>query len=122
MASELEIGTTLVGLATLDSLGIILPKTSYTPHSSLLRLGDGTVKGMGWPTATWHWNIISATQKAILRTYSTGASEIIFIRTKLNDGTYEDFECVMIWPPNDEISATRSLSFTIQFQRLVVAV
>ena len=114
-----KIGTSLASMETLESLGVPNPEMAFNPYSKELILGDGTVSGMGFPFAEWHWRVITAAQKAILKTYCTGQSEVVHIATMKNDGTLGDYEAVMIWTHTDNIHATRTLDFTLKFQRLI---
>ena len=114
-----QIGGTLLGMVTLESLGITEPETSFNPYSQEIILGDGTVFGMGWGEGEWHWNFLTAAQKAILKTYCTGQSAVICIRTRKNDNTFANFEAVAVWTHADKLRASRTLDFTLRFQRMI---
>lgn len=117
-----KIGTTSGGMVTLASLGIPDPKGEYFNYSDLRNLGDGTVRGVGYPRAVWRWGFLSRADRDALRTYCTGvASSAIYIQTRTLDSTdvFDDFSATMIWPAEEERSAGRRLSFEIEFRNLV---
>jgi len=122
MSSELKLGTTFANMTLLTDLSIMLPKVNYAPYSKVLKLADNSYKGMGWATVSWHWNFLPLAQKIILATYISGVSGTVYIRTRKNDESYDNFICTMVLPVGEEISNSKSLSYTIQFINLEVAV
>jgi hypothetical protein len=123
MTDAYKIGTSLVGMVTLDSLGIPDPKGIYRPYTEAVNLGDGTVRGAGYPTAEWQWGFLTQTQREALRDYCAGASASVYIETTTteNSDEYKDFLAVMIWPEEEErTSAMRRLEFSVQFRQMVV--
>lgn len=109
------------GLTNVESLAtpVPAPKSTFEEYLEQVQLGDGTVRGAGWMTATWHWDVLSQAQRNQLRTYCTGASEVVYIRTRKNDSSdaYANYKAVMIWP-SEEKTAGRRLDFTLRFQAL----
>jgi hypothetical protein len=118
-----KIGTTLVGMVTLASLGVPDPKSTYEPYSEQLELGNGKIRGGGFPTATWHWGFLKQAWRDALRAYCTGASASIFIETRITDTSdaYDQFSVVIVWPQEEERDAFRRLDFTLEFRQLVTA-
>jgi hypothetical protein len=118
-----QIGTTSGGTTNVESLSPALPapRSTFEPWSVPIKLGDGTVRGGGYPTATWNFGVLSRAQRDKLRTYCTGKSASVYIRTKTTDNTdsYKYFSAVMIWPDEEERVATRRLDFVIEFRMLV---
>lgn len=116
---EIGIGGTL-NLQAL-TIPINYPKSTYHPYSQMLDIGDGTVRGGGWPTATWHWDFLPKAQRDALRQIITGASRSVNIRTKVMDSdAYVYFTAVAIWPiESEERDAGRRLNFDIQFRNMV---
>lgn len=119
MANEFEIGTAVDSTVTLASLGVPAPKYEYGLYAGEIVLGDGTSRGVGFPVTVWHWSFITAAQRTALRTYCTGKSAVVFIRTIKDDNTYADFEAIMIWPTHEERSAGRVLDFSLEFRNMV---
>lgn len=135
MPDTYKIGTTYNGMTALGSLAtpVRLPKFSYLDYSKPLQLGNGLVRGGGWATAEWHWDVISATERDMLKTFCTGASAFVYIMTRVNANSgsgstlvvdkYVPFHAVMIFP---NPQGTRDFTgvrrdFTIKFQALVDA-
>lgn len=100
---EYKYGTTQGGMELLSTLGIAAPLAGYRPYSVTVRLGDGNLQGHGLPIITWHWNFISVANRAIFLDPLNGAlSGPAFIRTRLPDNTWEDFETIMNVPTGEE--------------------
>lgn len=123
--AEFEIGTTLGGMTNIESLTIPLPlpKSSYLPYARTPNKGNGGTRGVGSPIAAWSFAVLSVLEYNQLKTFCPGASADIFIRTKLDDDTYQDFEAKIIWPnePQDRWYGERR-NFTVTFRNLIVAV
>ncbi len=118
-----EIGSTS-SLTNVESLTVPVPppKSIYKPYSQMIGLGDGTVRGAGWPTAEWRWGYLTQAQRDQLRTFCTGASSNVYIRTRIMDtaDSYAYFQAVMVWPiESEERDASRRIDFAITFQKLV---
>jgi hypothetical protein len=115
------IGSTQASLQALSAMSIPAPQSTYRPYSTEVNLGDGLVRGMGFPIATWHWGFLSATQRDLLKALCTGQSSQVYIRTMINDLSYVEFQAVMVWPSEEERATSRILDITIEFHRLVEA-
>jgi len=118
-----QIGTTLVGLVTVTSLGLKNPKSTFKPYSELIPLGNGKMRGAGLPVATWNFGFLTQTQRDALRVYCTGASANVFIETRKTDSSdvFDQFSAIMIWPEEEERDNFIRLDFTVEFRQLVEA-
>jgi hypothetical protein len=128
-----SIGTTLIGITNLESLTIPVrpPKHTFSPHAEDKKLVSGLVMGLGWPTATWNWAAITSAERASLRTFCTGSSAWVYMRTRTNEvdtttvpGTitdvYRSFYAVMVWPDQkEEYDSHHRLNFVINFQNMI---
>lgn len=119
------IGTTMGGITNLELLSVPVtpPKSTYSPYSSVVELADGSKRGIGAPVATWRWGFLPRTMRDQLRTFCTGASSSVYIRTytKDNSGALKYYLCKMIWPStSEETDATKAIDFTIEFTQLVL--
>jgi hypothetical protein len=120
--ADFEIGATS-STTNIESLTTPLPepKSSYLPYARTNNKGNGGVRGVGSPVAQWSFAVLSIEQYNQLKTFCTGASADVYIRTKLDDDTYADFQAIMIWPnePQDRWYGERK-NFTVLFRNLVL--
>jgi hypothetical protein len=99
------------------------PHFAYKPYSKLVNLGDGSVRGAGWATAVWHWDVLTETQRDWLRIYIPYQSAEVWIKTRTMDNTeeYKVFRGIAVWPTQEEEhDAHRRVRFEIKFQRLTL--
>lgn len=99
------------------------PKSTYHGGADEIDLGNGAVRLAGWVNVEWHWGFLTRSQRDQLRTFCTGASATVFIRTRTNDtaDSYAYLTGQMIWPSlAEERDAGRRIDFTIRFRNLVV--
>ncbi len=102
--------------------GIPYPRHEFSPISKAIELGDGTQRGGGWATARWSWGYLTQAQRDALRTYCTGHSAVVFIRTRTNDSAdaYANFQATVIWPSMaEEKEMGKRLQFALEFRNLV---
>lgn len=97
------IGTTSGTITLLSELTVPLPepKTAYLPNATTKRTGANTKRGFGLPVAYWTFPLLTPAERNQLKTFCAGASATIYITTKLDDDTYDDFAAVMNWPDDD---------------------
>ena len=79
---------------------------------------------MGFPVATWSWDVLTRAHRDALRVYCPGMSSAVYIRTKTMDSSdsYANFNAVMVWPTQDEERDTeRRIKLKITFRFLVPA-
>jgi hypothetical protein len=87
-------------------------------------MGDGSVRGAGWATAEWSWDVMTRTQRDHLRAFIPAQSAEVWIQTKTFDSSdaYAVFRAMAIWPTDSEdADATRRVKFTIKFQKLTTS-
>jgi hypothetical protein len=119
-----KLGTTYGNMTNLESMSppVSAPHHTLIIYSKPITVGDANVKGLGWKTTTWHWDYLTQAEYTQLRTYCTGLSANVYINTKKNDGSYQAYTAVMIWPPEEpEFNAGKLLDITIEFRALVEA-
>ena len=105
-----------------STVNVSYPKSIYTPYSSEQQLVSGLVRGVGYPTATWIWAVITREERDALRTFCPGKSANVYIRTKTMDSadSYKSFSAVMVWnTQEEERDIQRRVQFKITFQRLI---
>jgi len=129
---EFKIGTLAGGVAGMTNLESLTapvdpPRWFFYPGSERVVLASGLVRDVGYPRAEWHWDeFIPRVQRHQLRTFCTGASVEVYIRTKTNDDAsdsgeeedYANYKAVMVWPEGEEVDAGRRTGFVIQFTHL----
>lgn len=124
MAHEYQIGATEGAMELLPEAGIrASPRPGWRPYATAIELGDSTLRGQGYPIVTWHWASVLLTERAVFIAFlDEGAlSGDVFIRTRLTDGTWATFQCVMNMPTGEEDAQSRSvLNFDIQFTHCIL--
>jgi hypothetical protein len=98
--ADFKIGTTESGMTNIESLTVPLPlpEFDFLPFARTVSLGSGGTRGVGSPMATWNFQMLSLEEYTQLRTFCTGSSAEVFIRTRIDDDTYADFSAKMILP------------------------
>ena len=120
MSYEYKIGTTLGGMVTLASLGVPAPQQVFTPFSQYIRLGDGSSKGVGFPTCEWSFGFLSEADRDALKSYCAGASATVYIRTLDQDLDWQNYEALLIWPENGEERRNgATIDIVLRFDRMV---
>lgn len=118
MASNFKIGTTEGGITAIDLLTTPLPepKSNYFPYSRKVVTGNAEEVGVGAPYATWTFPILNVGQYNQLRSFSG----TVFIRTKLDNDTFDVFEAYLSIPlePQNRWFGHRQ-NYTITFRNLV---
>ncbi|HEY4693023.1 MAG TPA: hypothetical protein VIH16_06265 [Bellilinea sp.] len=120
-----EIGATQGGMVNLESLAtpIIPPDWKFAEYSDEIPLPNGKVRGVGYPLATWHWGYLEKAERTALRTFCTGKSAEVYIKTLVNDSlAYKTFRAVMVWPAGEDPTCDIYPDFTIEFRHLIEVV
>ena len=120
--ANFEIGTTLEGMTNIENLEVPLelPRSEYVPYARIVNLGNGGKRGLGFPIATWIFPLLTVEQRDQLKTFCPGASNIVYIRTKLNDDTYADFSATMLWTDTEDRWYGVKRNYQIVFRNLVL--
>ncbi len=122
--SHYSIGLSLGSLVNLEQFAvpIIPPKSTYTPGGRLLSLGDFSTRWVGFPRATWSWDILRRHQRDSLRLICPEplSSRVVVFTTRVNDFSdeFRTFSGTMIWPPESKDFGYRP-GFSVQFVGLV---
>ena len=105
------------------TVAVDYPKSTFMPYASEQKLISGLVRGVGYPTCTWIWSVITREQRDQLRTFCPGKSAAVFIKTKTMDSSdsYHTYSATMVWPTQEEERDTqRRVGLKITFQTLVL--
>ncbi len=102
------IGSSLVTMVNVDTLvGMHLPRGSFRLFPMVYVGGDGRTVGDGRPTASWRFDVLTQSELNALRAYLASGSTYlmsapVYIRTRLDDGTFGTFSAIMHWPEDVE--------------------
>ena len=112
------IGTTANNIVSLQSLGIDPPVPAIPEYGRYIEQGDGVMKGIGWLMAVWRFPWVSSAGIVNLRTYISGKSATVYIRTLNEDKSYSVYSAIGTWqdklPPKvDDID-----NFVITFKNM----
>ena len=121
MTLQFKIGATAGTVALLSSLGVLDPAREFSLYSDEVTLPDGSIKGLGWTQASWHWGFITKAQYDILKTYCPGKSASIAIQTLDETQAWDVFTGKIIWPSRISVSNSKVIDFTLVFNALVEA-
>jgi hypothetical protein len=103
--------------------GSRLPQDNFRRAAELVDLLDGHVAGQGYPACVWSFGVLTQAMVDQLRALCPGFSADVYIRTRRNDGIYEDYAAIMVWPLNESDSRNpgrRYLGLAFEFRRLSV--
>ncbi len=97
MASTFEIGTTSGGTTALDALTTPLPdpQWEFREYRKMVRLGDGSMQGVGPQTVIWVFPMLETEQLAQLESFLS--PNPIYIQTLKRDDSVAVFEVLMNW-------------------------
>lgn len=118
---EFEIGSSYGAMVNVESLTtpLVAPRSTFAAYSQDVELASGGARGAGWPLATWAWNFMSQAQRDQLKTFCVGKSAEVYIKTLQDDGAYQVYTGVMVWPSSEQVQAGRVLDLTVEFRGLV---
>ncbi len=119
--SSFKIGTSLVGMAYLGSLTTPVPAPLVDPENwaETIPLESGADLAAGPASVTWRFPLLSQAQRDQLKTFCTGASATVYIRTRTNSSTYANYQTIMRWPKTEKHDHGWFLDTIIQFDFLV---
>lgn len=107
-----------------EDLSINPPKGRFYEASVFNDKSDGHVAGHGSAYAVWEFGILTQTMINALRVICPGYSANVYIRTRRNDGSFEDYSAIMLWPARDQMDKRnfggRYIGLEFQFRQLEV--
>jgi hypothetical protein len=130
LASKPQIGTSQVGLTSLEDIAVGIPESipwprmRYYPERSRVRLTSKKYAGIGGAYIIWHWDFFKAEWRHAMREYLTAIStDDLFIESQINEDEDDDgvddwvqFEVIATWPEGDEEKdAGRRIGFDLEF-------
>lgn len=120
-----EIGSTS-STTNVESLTIPVnpPRGTFVEYTREYDKADGQVGGDGYPAAVWHFDILTQAQVTQLRTFCSGKSALVYIKTRRYDGTFVKYSAIMIWPSDQmkkRVAGGKYLDLEIEFRQLEAA-
>lgn len=124
---QFEIGTSLMSMTNVELLGTKMPapKSKFIPYVKYVTLANGTVRGVGYPTAEWRWgflrwDISTETYRDALRDLLPTPSTLVYIKTIINEvhDSYQTFSAIAVWPLEENKDTHRRLDFAIVFKHM----
>lgn len=112
-----KLGTTLPGtLLSALTTKVTRPKSTFEPYADYRTSSSGLVTGLGDPIIEWQWAFLPRAMRDQLRTFCTGPSAYVYVRTQINDTAdiWATYYAIMNWPKEDR-EATRRVDFVLRF-------
>lgn len=98
------------------------PRGRFYESSEVADRSDGHVIGRGFPYAVWVFDWLNQAMVNQLRAYCPGYSADVYLRTRRNDGSFADYQAIMVWPTADQMDRRRFggryQGLEIQFRQL----
>lgn len=118
---QFEIGTTHGGLVNIEDLGTPLspPKSTWDDGPLPVDLATGAVRSGGWTLVTWRWEFLSQVQWTQVQVFCAGRSADVYIVTRKDDGTYQEYTAIMVRPSGPERKNVKVFDVTIEFRNCV---
>jgi len=100
------------------------PRAVHRDYAELVTASSGRVYGRGYPYCQWTFSHLTSAQRAQLKSFCSGASANVYIRTLADDDAYHTYQAVMQWPEEEqrEPAVRDRLELTISFTHLVEVV
>lgn len=109
-------------LTNVESLTVEVaaPKSTFQEYGEGIPLGDGSIRGAGWKSASWRWGYMTQAQRDQLAVYCTGASANVIIQTRTNSNSdaYKTYSAIMVKPQSEDKDASRRIDYLIEFRNL----
>lgn len=113
-----SIGTTIDNMVLLSDNNVKCPQNDPNEGSEVIITGAKTAIDIGPDTESWHWDFIRLAARNFLKTYCTGRSAWVYIKTLVQGEEYKIYYCLMIWPSRENTTLSKILDFTINFMFL----
>lgn len=103
----------------------IRPDWTFKQYATASKLGDGKLKGQGFPIAVWRWNHMTNANREVFRTFCLDLSATVYIHTPTNESSAGDliwktFQAMMNWTPEDEDKQVdQTIGFILTFTHLI---
>ena len=107
-ADNWSVVSTLLSSASADVSSARALEWEYQPYSRAVELGDGSVRGLGYPRARWLFKALRPEQRENLKDFCSTLSAAVYIRTPTNETaagvrTWDDFSAILKWTVSTEL-------------------
>ena len=121
--ADFKIGTTQANMTNVEALATPLPvpRSVFRDFADVVTAASGRSYGRGLPTCKWIFSVLTSAQRQQLKTFCSGKSAVIYIRTLANDDVYYNYRAIMHWPVEEERDPSKRrdrLEFEIEFTHL----
>ena len=121
--ADFKIGTTQANMTNVEALATPLPvpRSVFHAFADVVTAASGRSYGRGLPTCKWIFSVLTSAQRQQLKTFCSGKSAVIYIRTLANDDVYYNYRAIMHWPVEEERDPSKRrdrLEFEIEFTHL----
>jgi len=101
--SVMMVGANHGSIATFGSLSPSCtdPNPSPPSYSAPKKLGDGTIRNLGWLESVLHWDVMTQAQANKVKTFVGVAN----IKIPNAAGTLTEYTCKLLWPEHEPDSA-----------------
>jgi hypothetical protein len=115
------LGATSAGIVSLETIGVPWPsKAAPARYAKYVKLGDRQTRGMGELTTTWRFVDLDEIGITALRTYCSGSSAAVYMRTLAEDMTYKVYAAIMTWDQSvPQVKAGMHVDVAIEFSAMV---
>lgn len=120
MSYEFSLGESVLGLQTLEEIGVIWPAQEFVPASEEVSRPDGGIVLVGWVHCSWHWDFLPIAQVNILKALTTGQSTPLYLRTLDDENEWQNYLGQMIWPAKINYQNNKAMDFTLRFRALIL--
>jgi len=98
-----------------------VPRSVFRDFADVVTAASGRSYGRGLPTCKWIFSVLTSAQRQQLKTFCSGKSAVVYIRTLANDDVYYNYRAIMHWPVEEERDPSKRrdrLEFEIEFTHL----
>ncbi len=122
--ADFRIGTTQANMTNIENLSVPLPvpRAVFRDYAETVMAASGRAYGRGYPSCQWIFSLLTSEQRQQLKSFCSGASAQVYIRTLNNNDVYADYQAIMHWPDEEERDASKRrdrLELTVTFTHLV---
>ena len=117
VVSQFEIGSSYPR-TNVELLAVPLPapRATLPLATKPVELASGDVRGAGWVSCAWIWDVLTQAQYNQLRTFCANKSSDVHLKTRKDDGTYQSYTAKMVWPENPDRRHNHFLALTFEFR------